>query len=272
MSYEYIILEKSGGIARLTLNRPAKMNAMSRALLREFDSAIADVRQDKALKVLVIKGAGRTFTAGYDWKDPERPTHEGMSASEVLLEMRTTGKVNMDRWLQLWELPQAVVAQVHGYCLAGGLGLAMFCDIVIAADDASFGYPIARTGVGAQHLWPWHLGPMKTKELLFTGDSISGKEAERIGMINRAVPLDKLEEEVNKLVAKIDSMPSEQINLHKIATNRTFEMMGFKNALNYVLELHAYGHATPANEGFDKDLKEKGLKAALEARDKDFKS
>ncbi|MBI4303430.1 MAG: enoyl-CoA hydratase/isomerase family protein [Chloroflexi bacterium] len=268
MKYENIILEKADGIARLTLNRPHKRNAMSRALLREFDSAIDDVGHDPTIRVLVIKGAGKVFCAGFDLTDPEAEDHENMPIFQFVQMERESGYRTMDRWLRLWNLPQAVIAQVQGHCLAGGCELAMICDITIAAEDAVIGYPVSRMGVSSRHIFPWVLGMKRTKELLFTGNTVSGKEADRIGMINHAVPADKLEEEVDKLARRIAEMPLELIQLHKASTNKTFEIMGFKSAIDYGLELHPIGHITDSRSTFDKTVKEKGLKAAVADRDK----
>ncbi|MFC1940452.1 enoyl-CoA hydratase-related protein [Chloroflexota bacterium] len=268
MSYENIILEKGNGIAHLILSRPVKRNALSRALLREFDSAIDDVQRDPAMRVLVIKGAGKAFCAGFDLTDPEARDRENMALFEFVEEERESGYRSMDRWLRLWNVSQAVIAQVHGYCLAGGCELAMICDITIAAEDAILGYPVSRMGVSSRHIFPWVLGMKRTKELLLTGNNISGSEADRIGMINRAVPANKLEEEVDKLARRIAEMPLELIKLHKAATNKTFEIMGFKSAIDYGLELHALGHLTDSRSNFDKTVKENGLKAAVTDRDK----
>ncbi len=270
MKYENVIYEKKDRIARLTLNRPQKLNAMSRALLREFDAIIAELQQDKDTHVLVIKGTGRAFCSGFDLTDPERADHEGESTVSTLLEEREGGIRAMARWFRLWEIPQAVIAQVHGYCLAGGCELAMMCDLTVAAEDAVIGYPVARMGASPRQIWPWLIGLKRSKELLFTGDSVSGKEADRIGMINRAVPAAQLEEEVNKLAFKISQMPLDLIRLHKTGVNRTYEIMGIRNAVNYGLELHAFGHVTDSRESFESAVKHKGLKNALEARDKPF--
>ncbi len=272
MDFENIIFEKEGAIARITLNRPQKLNAMSRALLREFDAAIADIRADHAMRVVVIKGAGRAFCAGFDLTDPEAEGHEGMTPSDIIQEERESGIRSMDRWYRLWDLPQVVIAQVHGYALAGGCELAMVSDLTVVAEDAVIGYPVSRMGVSPRHILPWVVGLKKSKELLFTGDSVKGKEAVSIGMANQAYPADKLEAEVNKLAKKIAEMPLELISLHKALINRTFEFMGLKNSVNYGLELHAFGHITEAREGFDKMVKEKGLKKAVAERDTPFTS
>jgi enoyl-CoA hydratase len=270
MDYQYIIVEKKNHIAWLTLNRPQKRNAMSRALLREFDAALQDLRKDEETRVLVIKGAGKAFSSGYDLTDPEKEDHSKMTTTEIMFEERESGLRSMSRLFGILDMPQAVIAQVHGYCLAGGCEIAMNSDITIAAEDAVIGYPVSRMGASPRHIWPFLIGMKRTKELLFTGDSVSGKEADRIGMINRAVPADKLEEEVNKLAAKIAEMPLALIKLHKATVNRSFEMMGMRNAVNYALELHAFGHITDTRDTFDTMVKEKGLKTALEARDKPF--
>ena len=270
MAYEDIIYEKKDKIARITLNRPEKLNAISNALRSELETACAEVENDREVSVLIIKGAGRAFCAGYDI---------GVSGDVVRTQMHKTVSTDRERlmrsgerWLTLWSMPKPTIAQVHGYCLAGGNEIAGMCDLVIAAEDAIFGQPQGRRlGLAVTlGLWPLLIGMRKTKELLFTGDSISGKEAEQIGLINKAVPADKLEEEVESLAARIVLTPLDYLAMEKAATNRYFELMGIRTAVASGAEYDTLYHATPPAQEFFKLVQEEGLKAALEWRDSPF--
>jgi enoyl-CoA hydratase len=176
------------------------------------------VECDRDLSGLVIKGAGRAFRAGYD---------TGVSGDVVKTQMHKTGNTDRERlirggerWLTLWSMPKPTIAQVHGYCLAGANEIVGMRDFVIAAEDAIFDQPQERRlGLAViRGLRPLLLGMRKTKELLFTGDSISEKDAERIGLINKAVPAGKLEEEVASLAARIALAPLDYLAVEKAAT------------------------------------------------------
>ncbi len=274
MSYENIIYEKEDRIGRITLNRPEKLNALSRGLLAELDQAFQDANQDIDVSVLVIKGAGRAFSAGYDLSpsppppgtSPLPPTLSGISG---VWQRETADK---ERWLRLWNLGKPTIGQVHGYCLAGGTELAAACDLVICAEDAQFGYPIVRgTGTPPCLLWAYLMNQRKVREYIFTGDYIAGTEAVKLGLANYAVPADKLEEEVNALAARVAKVPLELLALNKAGVNAVYEGMGFREGINHCLALHIIGHSTDTVQEFNRVVREQGLRAALERRDGEFK-
>ena len=181
------------------------------------------------MHVIVIKGAGRAFSAGYDIE----PT--GSGAQNVFFDPAVDRKRLMEdqrHWWRIWDCTKAVIAQVHGYCLAGGTELAMMCDLVVASEDAKFGYPPLRDmGSPVTPIWPWLIGARWAKILYFTGDTIDGKTAESIGMINFAVPHERLENAVEMLVKRISNVPKDLLMLHKNQVNRAFEIMGIRAAL-----------------------------------------
>jgi enoyl-CoA hydratase len=270
VAYGNVIYEKRDKIARIILNRPEKLNAISDALRSDLEAACAEVESDRDVSVLIIKGAGRAFCAGYDIG----PAGDALNAE--LTHTVSTDRERLlrsgERWLSLWSMPKPTIAQVHGYCLAGGNEIAGICDLVIAAEDAIFGQPNGRRlGIAPTlGLWPLLIGMRRTKELLFTGDSITGKAAAQIGMINKAVPADELEEETESLAARIALTPLDYLAVEKAATNRYFELMGIRTAVAAGAEYDTLYHATPAAKEFFNLVQEQGLKAALDWRDSPF--
>lgn len=266
MSYTDVIYERIGPVAHVTLNRPEKLNALSVALLEELEDACAQAKADDQVRVVVIKGAGRAFSAGYDLSEVTH-WYEQMNVDE----MRDRRASYPERYFRiLWDMPKAVIAQVHGYCLAGGGDLACMCDITIASEDAVFGEPPARyVGMPSTFVWPYVLGRKKTLELCFTGKNMDAHEALQWGMVNKVVPRDRLEAEVDTIAYTIARVPPLTIKYSKMATNRCFELMGFRTASTYAAELGAIMHMTPTPEHnqFFQMVREKGLKAALEWRD-----
>lgn len=269
MTYKNIIYQKQGKTASIILNRPEVLNALSNALLDEMDAALVKAEQDNAVRVIIIKGTGRAFCAGYDI-EPGQPGEYG--ASPALDDL--TLLQELDRKITtIWSLRKPVIAQVHGHCVAGGNDLAGQCDIIIAAENATFMQPqIRRLGLTWMHMFPYKCGAQWAKILMFTGDPISGKEAERIGIVAKAVPEEKLEETVNKLAERIALVPSELLAMNKAAINRVFEEMGMRNAFNANISLDAISHLTKPVQDFRKMAEEKGLKAALAENEAPFKA
>src|SRR5215213_1305928 len=200
-TYENIEVERLGTedrLARITLNRPDKLNALSPELLADFEDALKTLELDAGVRVIIVRGSGRAFSAGYDLVTPRRQTEYRQAAQGERRSVWRT-RTNMvrvsDLYLYFWNMAKVTISQVHGYCIAGGCELAMMADLVIAADDARLGHPGTR-GLGTSRtavLWPLLIGMRKSKELLYTGDNVTGVEAERIGMINKAVPAAELE-------------------------------------------------------------------------------
>jgi enoyl-CoA hydratase len=203
MDFENIIFEKKDKIATITLNRPERLNALSGALMGELDVVLKDLEEDRSIKVVILKGAGRAFSAGYD-VNPTSPERYGGMVDIGADRRRLNRTIN--RWLRVWDLPKPVIAQLHGYCVAGGTHLATMCDLTITAEDTLIGLPTAGP-LGASLMaaeWCHLVGVKKTKEMFYViGKLIDGKEAERIGWANKAVPADRLEEEVNTLASEI---------------------------------------------------------------------
>ncbi|MBI2329664.1 MAG: enoyl-CoA hydratase/isomerase family protein [Chloroflexi bacterium] len=263
MEYENILYDKDGRIARITLNRPAALNALSQELQEELVSAIKDAGEDDNIRVVILKGAGRAFSAG---GDIQRRPGEEEAPQRTLMQGRRSIEQWKERLFTIWDLPKPVIAQVHGYCLAMGSVLALTCDLTICAEDAIFGGTSIPLGAGnVSPIWFWHIGPKKTKEIfLQIGARINGKEAERIGLVNRAVPSERLEDEVNKLAQSIARTPLEFLTLQKLVVNRASEMMGLRAIILMGCEIDAVAMGTEAAAAIRQRMKEIGMKATVE--------
>ena len=273
-AYENIIYEKKPPIAYITLNRPEKMNAFSHKLQLEVMEALEDAGwEDDKIRVIVIKGAGRCFSTGFDLNDEvERNVVQQRAHffKEKVFHLRGW-------WDFFWKNPKPIIAQIHSFCLAGGMATVSFCDHRICSEDALFGYPNIRTGAPLlPAIWPWILGIGKAKELLFTGNLIDAQEAWRLGLVNKVVPSDKLEEEVNKMARTISKVPAVTNEYSKVAVNAAYEMMGIRQVMerNDELEVICYAGAKdemlPEAAEFKKIRTEQGLKAALAWRSDRF--
>jgi enoyl-CoA hydratase len=271
MTYNNLIYEKYGTknrLGRITLNRPEKLNALSVELLEEFENVLREAAKDPELRVLIIRGSGRGFGAGYDLGGMP-----GSTSAQHLFGMRRFSYQDGARLqMYLWNLPKVTIAQVHGYCLAGSCEYAMMCDLVIAADDARIGHPGIR-GLGHPRnscFWPLIIGMRKSKELMYTGDQISGTEAAIMGMINRAVPADVLEEEVTRLAERIAIQSADALAIHKEALNRWWQTMGIDGALRAAADFDLMYQFTEQATELRNKIKELGLKGGFEWRDKPY--
>ena len=210
--YELIAIDYVGTddrVARITLNRPDKMNALSQELMYELDDALHILEAREDIRVIIVRGAGRTFSAGYDLAAPRGSdaiarqfNREDPQGRRLAMNIRSGMQQITDIHMYFWNMAKITIAQVHGFALAGGCELAMMADLVVAADDAQLGHPglrglgTSRTGV----IWPMVIGMRKAKELYYTGENVSGKEAEEMGMINYAWPMDELEDRTLSLI------------------------------------------------------------------------
>jgi enoyl-CoA hydratase len=269
VSYQTIRYETRGPVAKITLHRPEVLNALSVQLIGEVHQALDRIEADEALRAVVLMGAGRAFSAGYDLKETSSQPVRGV------LEWRARLERDVRFTLRVWEFPKPVVAAVHGYCLAGALDLALCCDLTIAAEGTWFGEPEIRFGSGVVTLiMPWIIGAKKTRELLYTGfDRLTAEEALRLGLVNRVVPPDRLEAEAFALAEEIAKNDPEVVRLTKVALNRTYERMGLRDAILANLELDTLIEAaeTPTRREFNRIRDTQGLRAALAWRDARFR-
>ena len=247
---------------RLTLNRPAKLNAITADLREALTAAVAEAADDDRVRVIAIAGAGRAFCAGYDLSEAFLPT--AWSWREALAK-------DIDATLAIWACPKPVIAQVHGYVLAGGLELAMACDLIVAADDAQLGEPEIRFGSApVTLLMPFLIGQKKTRELLMTGDLIDAHEAHRIGLVNRVVARDRLDDEVDALADRLARVPPDVMAPTKIMLNRAMDAAGFAAAVEMGLDVQSFINMSETAREFDRIVQSEGLKAALAWRDQRY--
>ena len=252
---------------RLTLNRPAKLNALAGELVRALVDAIDAATADPVTRVIVIEGAGRAFSSGYDL------TEEAEAGIGGPVEWRELLAADVAATLHVLDCPKPVIAQVHGYALAGGLELAMACDLIVAAEGTKLGEPEIRYGSApVALLMPYLIGQKKTRELLLTGDLIDAVEAERIGLINRVVPADRLAAEVDALADRLARTPPEVMAPTKRMLNRAMDAAGFRLAVEAGIDLGAIINAadTPEQREWDSIVRRDGLKAALAWRDRRY--
>jgi len=283
MDFETILYEKEGGKARITLNRPEKLNALSMKLQRELNSALWEADNDAAVHVIILRAAGRAFCAGYDLTPMQSPPPKGAAAEgeEAYTNVyRGMASMDDDIWqlerqqrerMAIWEIHKPVIAQVHGYCLAGGTDLALLCDIVIVADDAVIGFPPVRAmGSPPAHMWTYLVGPQWAKYMLLTGDSIDGRTAAEIGVALKSVPASELEAEVEAIAAKMEKIDVELLSPNKRIVNVALELMGARTIQRMAAENDGRAHQAPAVREFGRLAMTQGLKAALEWRDSKF--
>jgi enoyl-CoA hydratase len=253
-------------VRRLTLNRPNKRNALSNGLRTELFTALRTADADTAVRVVIIRGAGGCFSAGYDLaQDPSEPLPwpitraDGGWARHVL-----------QGWLEMMDMATPIIAQVHGYCLAGGTELATACDLVYVADDAQIGYPPVRSMSSPDMGWHvWLLGLRRAMEAMLTGDSMSGTEAVAAGFANRAFAVDSLDAEVLAVAERVAKVPADLQALNKRYVHRGMEAMGMRDGLRATADINALGfHQRSSLEYFAK-LRE-GVTTALSERDGQF--
>jgi enoyl-CoA hydratase len=267
VNYTVILVDSPAPhVRRITLNRPEKRNALNHALRGQLLDALTRGDADPDVKVQIVRGAGTSFSAGYDLGGG----NEGLSLPFYTNDSDgqwprhvTTG------WMGIWDLGKPVIAQVHGYCLAGGSELATGCDLVYCAEDAKIGYPAVRFGVPDMHFHAWLVGMRMAMEMMVTGDSISGVEAAQLGWATRAFPADQLEARVLDVAQRIAQLPTDVLQLNKRVVHRQMEMMGFRTALRVGTELCALGTHTKTLQEFIAKTRG-GLTQALSERDKPF--
>jgi enoyl-CoA hydratase len=261
---DLVLYDVNGPVATVTLNRPEKLNALSAGLVDELEAALRRAASDDDVRVVVLTGAGRAFSAGYDLsKDAEGETATADQWHSVLAR-------DIEVTMELWRLPKPTIAAVRGWCLAGGCELAMACDMIIATEDARFGEPEIRFGSGpVTLLMPFVIGQKNTNRLLFTGDVVDAAEARQMGLVNRVVAQDALDQAVAALAAKIAPTPLPVLRLTKLALLRAYEAMGIAQAVAANLDISAILNAcdTPEQREFDQIRVRDGLKAALSWRD-----
>jgi enoyl-CoA hydratase len=278
--FDSIVYEKDRGRVRITLNRPDKLNALTLPLMTELNEALWEADNDRDVHCVIVRGAGRAFSAGYDLaggggrvpvsriEDRDANRYRGASSfDDDAWQMERAQRLRM----ALFDMHKPSIAQVHGYCLAGGADVALLCDMVIAADDATIGFPAGRSmGALPNNMWLYNLGPQWAKRLTMTGDSVTGAEAAQLGLVMKAVPAGLLEAEVEGLADRLALIDPDVLTANKRIINLGLELMGARTLQRLAVENDARGHTAAAARNFFETAARDGLRSALQSRDGPF--
>lgn len=239
MADEVVRVERREAVLRIRMNRPDKLNAQNPALIEGIDAAVRQAAADAEVRVVVLSGEGRAFSAGHDLEYPGYDQHRYTYQTRLDMER----SLFVENLLRLRNLPKPTIAQVHGHCVAAGLMLACMCDLIVCDESARFANPVVAMAMpGVQLLIePWELGARKAKELLFTAESLDAAEAHRLGLVNRVVPAGRLEAEVDALADRIAAMPPFAVRTVKKSINDALDFMGQGRSWEHHFLLHVAG-------------------------------
>ncbi|MEM7747415.1 MAG: enoyl-CoA hydratase/isomerase family protein [Pseudomonadota bacterium] len=268
MSEPTILIEVTDGIGHLKFNRARQLNAFNNELMTAAIAAIDEFNSNSDVRVILVSGEGRAFSAGFDLKAASE------RSLETAADWRRQLELQFDFIMSFWNARVPTIALVHGYCLAGALEASLACDMTVAAEGSFFGEPEVRFGSGAvAMLFPWVTGPKQAKEIMLTGDDrIPAERALRMGLINKIVPQDELVAEGRRVASKIAKAAPESVQKSKLAINRSYDIMGLRNALAMGLDIDVDINSTPTweKQEFSRIRKEQGVKAAIAWRDARF--
>ncbi len=277
MSYETLLYEKTAAVATITLNRPERLNTIVPPMPEELEAAVHHASTDHEVKVIVLRGAGRAFCAGFDFGGgfhhwDEQLTSDGAWDPGKDFTMATSPSLGVvPRFMSLWRSPKPVIAQVHGWCVGGGSDLALCADLVIASEDARIGTSYSRMwGCYLTGMWLYRLGLTRAKEYALTGRPLSGLEAVEAGLINAAVPFAKLEEEVHARAQQLAAIPISQLTAMKLIVNQAYENMGLASTQLLGPVLDGLMRNTPDAQRFIELAEREGVGAAVAQRDASF--
>lgn len=277
MSYETILYETADAVATITLNRPERLNTIVPPMPEEVESAVGQAIADESIKVIVLRGAGRSFCAGYDFSggfhhwDEEITTDGEWDSGKDFMWATAAAVGATPKLMSLWRSPKPVIAQVHGWCVGGGSDMALCADLVIASEDARIGTPYSRMwGAYLSGMWLYRLGLTRAKEYALTGKPLSGLEAAEAGLINRAVPFASLEREVREQAAQLACIPLSQLAAMKLVVNQAYENMGLASTQTLGLILDGLMRNTPEAKRFVEIAANDGVAAVIAERDGPF--
>ena len=279
MNYETILYEVEGRIATITLNRPEKFNTIRPPMPAEIEQALAAAHRDDQVRVVVLQGAGTTFSAGFDFSGNLEQyddlgvsiTSENYDPGRDMMAMTNPFSGPVPQFMSIWRSSKPVIAKVHGWCVGGASEMALCAEMVVAADDAQFGTPYARVwGCHLTGMWIYRLGLAKAKQYALTGDSISGKEAAQIELINEACPLEELDERVAYWAGRMAKIPSTQLAAMKMIVNQAYDNMGLQSTQYFGPVLDGIMRNTPEGRGFVDTAFAEGPHGAVVERDGPF--
>jgi len=277
MAFATLVYTTDGAIATITLNRPEYLNTIVPPMPEEFEAAIHLAVKDESVKVIILRGAGRAFCAGYDFGDGFHAwdghiTTNGVWDSGKDFAWSTAHALApTQKFMSMWRAPKPVIAQVHGWCVGGGSDTALCADIVIASEDARIGTPYSRMwGCYLSGMWLYRLGLTKAKEYALTGKPLSGREAADVGLINRAVPFERLEETVRQTARQLASIPLSQLAAMKLVVNHAYETMGLSATQTLGPTLDGLMRNTPDAIDFIRLAEREGVRSVVAKRDGPF--
>jgi enoyl-CoA hydratase len=277
MSYETLLYDVDGAVATITLNRPERLNTIVPPMPDEIEAAVHAAVRDRDVRVIVLRGAGRGFCAGFDFGEGFHHWDEGLTTDGewdpgkdfMMATSPATGPV--PKIMSIWRSPKPVIAQVHGWCVGGGSDMALCADLVVASEDARIGTPYARMwGAYLTGMWIYRLGLTKVKWHALTGQPLSGTEAAEAGLINSAVPFDRLEDEVAALAARLATVPLSQLAAMKLVVNQAYENMGLASTQALGPILDGLMRNTPDAKRWIELAQSEGVAAAIAERDGPF--
>ena len=271
MKFGDVLYESRDRVATITLNRPERYNAISETMPDDIAAAFEFADNDDAVHVVVLTGAGRGFCGGYDLKAYAEKSGENPAIQDMpwdpMIDYKFMSRCTQ-QFMSIWRCFKPVIARVHGDAVAGGSDIALCSDIIIMNEKARIGYPPARVwGCPTTAMWVYRLGAEKAKQMLFTGDLISGKRAAEMGLVFQAVPLEELDEAVNRLVNRIKGVPKNQLMMMKMMVNQAYENMGLASTQAIATLFDGMARHTPEGVWFKKRAEEVGFKQAVAERD-----
>lgn len=270
MDFTTLTFEVADRVATITLNRPDRLNAINDEMPGELRQAVEKANRDDDVHVIVLTGAGRAFSAGYDLEEyaerPDTPYSQEMPWDPMIdfdLMYRNT-----QDFMSLWRSYKPTIAKVRGFAVAGGSDIALCCDLIVMADDAKIGYPPTRVwGCPTTAMWVYRVGAEQAKRMLLTGDLVSGAEAKEMGLVIDAVPEDRLDDRVQHLAARIKGVPRNQLMMQKLMVNQAFENMGLNSTQMLATLFDGISRHSPEGVWFKERAVEVGFRQAVAERD-----
>jgi enoyl-CoA hydratase len=278
---DVVLYEERDSLAIVTLNRPEKLNTLNEAVIQGIADAIDRAAASVEVRAIILRGAGRTFTAGYDLNpspgSPRQQPRYGAPSPEVragawdpVRDYSFMGH-NARRFMKLWECPKPVIGQVHGYCLGGGTDLLLCADLIFMAEDAVIGYPPSRVfGTPTTMLWVYRIGLEHAKEFLLSGDQIDAPTAHRIGLVSRVFPVERLAEETEAYARRFANIPANQLALNKLLINQAFENMGLRTTQLLGTLFDGVTRHTEEAYRWTESFREVGFRETIRRRDGPF--
>ena len=266
-----VLYEKDGRIGRITLNRPEKLNAIDDDVPGELAAAVGEAGSDPGIHVIILSGKGKAFCGGYDlsaYAEGEGPNSVFQGQNWDPLKDYAFMWKNTQQFMSLWRCPKPVLCKVHGFAVGGGSDIALCADMVFMAETARIGYMSSRVwGCPTTAMWVYRVGPEKAKRILFTGDQIGGAEAAEMGLVLKAPPEDRLDEEVEAMADRLASVPVNQLAMQKMVINQAVEATGLAGTQQLATLLDGIARHTPEGQNFKSRVEEVGWRQAVQERD-----